>query len=117
MTDVIKYRGVNAGTGDVNAAFSAHLIHELEYVEPEVIFASVKRAWEVIRDQLGAVPLSDPPTGSGVREVHGVPHTTERLLETTVLPLGHPSTNFRGAQLSHDEYMDRLAAGVERLVD
>jgi len=27
-------------------------------------------------------------------------------------PLGHPSTNFRGAQISHEAYMQRLDTGV-----
>lgn len=116
MADVIKYRGVNAGTGDVNTAFSSHLIHELEYVDPDVIFAFGKRAWETIRDQLGATPVGDPSDGQGVTDVHGVLHATGRLLDTAVLPLGHPSTNFRGAQLAHDTYMARLVDGVEHLV-
>jgi hypothetical protein len=117
MTDVIKYRGVNAGTGDINTAFSSHLIHELEYVDPEMIFAFGKRAWETIREQLGAVPMGEAPAGTGVSDVHGVPHATERILDTAVLPVGHPSTNFRGAQISHEEYMSRFARGIRQLVE
>lgn len=117
MADVVKYRGVSAGTGDINAAFSTHLIHELEHVDPDIVFAFGKRAWETIKDKLHAVPLDERPASPGVRDVHGVPHSTERLLDTDVLPLGHPSTNFRGAQLSHDEYMERLRDGVRSLTD
>lgn len=112
MADVIKYRGANARSGDVKASFSSCLLHELEYIDPDLVFAFGKRAWETIRDHCQAKPVESPPVGTGVSDVHGVLHSTERLLDTAVLPLGHPSTNFRGAQLSHADYMDRLKGGV-----
>lgn len=113
MADVIKYRGANPSTGAVKTAFSSHLIHELEHVDPDLVFAFGKQAWETLQSQLGAEPVGDPPAGPGVNEIHGALHTATRLMDTDILPLGHPSTNFRGAQISHEEYMQRLEAGVE----
>jgi hypothetical protein len=113
VADVIKYRGADARAGDVKTAFSSCLLHELEYVDPDVVFAFGKRAWEVLRTECRTEPIDERPPGSGVTDVHGILHETDRLIDTYVLPLGHPSTNFRGAQLSHEEYISRLRTGVE----
>lgn len=113
MADVIKYRGANARAGDVKTAFSSHLLHELEYVDPDLVFAFGKRAWETLLEQCSAEPINQTPDGSGVTDVHGILHSTSRLLDTEIIPVGHPSTNFRGAQLSHETYMAKLRTGVE----
>lgn len=112
MADVITYRGANARAGDVETSFSPCLVHELEYIDPDMVFAFGKRAWETIREQCQARPVANPPDGAGVTAVHGILHSTNRLLDTAVMPLGHPSTNFRGAQISHEEYIDRLQDGL-----
>jgi hypothetical protein len=112
MTDVIKYRSVSPATADIGASFTEFLIHELEYIEPELVFAFGGRAWNALRDRLSLEPISGELEATSVHDRHGVLHETNRLVGTMVLPLGHPSPKFRGAQLSHEQYMQRLASGV-----
>lgn len=112
MCDVVKYRATSIGTADVRVSFTEFLYDEIETIEPDLIFAFGKRAWETIRDQLRAEPLEEEPASQSVLDVHGVLHRTTRPPDTTVLPLGHMSPNFRGAQISHAEYIDGMERGL-----
>lgn len=95
----------------MQASFTEALIHELEYVDPELIFVFGKRAWRMVRQQLGAQMVQHEAIDDlKMTQVHGHLFKTQRLLDTHVLPLGHMSTNFYGAQIARPEYM----AGVER---
>lgn len=114
MGDVIKYRGANVRAGDVEASFTEFLVHELEHVAPDLIIAFGKRAWEAVADRLEATPVNSAPDSDSVIDTHGVLHATDRLIETAVLPLGHPSPNFRGAQLAHPVYMEGVRDGLQQ---
>lgn len=117
MGDVIKYRGANVGSGDIDTSFTEFLIHELEYVEPSLIFAFGKLAWEALADHLQANPVDEPPSSERVVDRHGVLHHTDRLIDTLILPLGHPSRNFRGAQISQERYMEGVLDGLREFRD
>lgn len=115
MGDVVKYRAPNVGTADLQAAFTEQLLHELEYVDPDLIFAFGKRAWEACRDRLGVTIETAGVDPDRMHSVHGRPGEATRLLDTTVLPLGHMSPNFLGAQIPHEEYFERLEDGLREL--
>lgn len=114
MGDVVKYRAPSVGSGDVRVSFTEYLYDEVEALDPELIFAFGKRAWETVRDNLLAEPTAEAPASQSVLDVHGVLHQTKRPPKTYVLPLGHMSPNFRGAQLPHAEYMEGLERGLSR---
>lgn len=113
MTDVIKYRGVNAAAGDVNASFYEFLSDEFEYLDPDIVFAFGKRAWTTLLDKFEIEPLGDGVVSESVHDVHGSLYEASGLVETDVLPLGHMSGNFRGAQISKADYQDKLEFGLE----
>lgn len=113
MTDVVKYREDSPSRNALDASVRLGLIQELEYVDPDLIFAFGGRAWDVLREHLQAVPVGDVNDPSSINEVHGELHRATREHEVDVLPCGHMSPQFRGAQISHREYMDRIAAGIE----
>lgn len=112
MADVIKYRGINAASGDINASFYAFLSDELEYVDPDLVFAFGKRAWTTLKDQFDITPLDDGPVSNSIHDVHGYIYEATGLVDTDILPVGHMSGNFRGAQISKVTYQEGLAQGL-----
>lgn len=113
MADVVKYRAQSLKSGDIQAAFTEQLIHELEYVDPDFIFTFGKRAWTTLHSRLGLEFQDSNADPDIMEEVHGNPAESTRLLDTTVIPAGHMSPNFR-YPLGHDTYMSRLKAGIVR---
>jgi hypothetical protein len=117
MTDIVKYRapGSAVGSPEVQFSFSEQLREELEAIDPDLIFTFGNRAWNPIRDELAAEPVENLAIDeSRITELHGSLHETGRVLDTYVLPLGHMSTQFYGAQISKQEYIGRLEDGLER---
>lgn len=114
MRTLTKYRGVSAGTGDVDASFSEFLIQELEWVNPNFVFVFGKLSWETLQNRLQATPVGELPASDSVLDFPGVLHATRRLLDTAVLPLSHLNPNFRGAQIANNDYVLGLASGVEQ---
>lgn len=94
-----------------------HVIRKMTYAyyhdwtrdDPSYVF--------LLADRLGVQPIADAPERTSSTDVHGTLHEAPRLLDTVVLPSDHPSPNFRGAQMSHDDYMHRLSTGVETWSD
>lgn len=116
MADIVKYRAERSAVGApaVRASFDEFLRAELEYIDPDLIITFGNRAWNPIKKELEAEPVSDIDVdASKITELHGHLHETQRVLDTYVLPLGHLSTQFYGAQLAKQAYMDRFAAGLE----
>lgn len=117
MTDIVKYRapGSAVGSPEVRASFSEQLGTELETLDSDLIFTFGNRAWNPIKEELAAEPVEAPEIDeSKITELHGHLHETGRVLDTYVLPLGHMSTQFYGAQISKKEYMSRMEEGLER---
>jgi uracil-DNA glycosylase len=117
MTDIVTYRapGSAVGSPEVQFSFSEQLREELEAIDPDLIFTFGNRAWNPIRDELAAEPVENLAIDeSRITELHGSLHETGRVLDTYVLPLGHMSTQFYGAQISKQEYIVRMEDGLER---
>lgn len=113
MTDVVKYRENSPSKAALDASVRLGLIRELEYIDPDLIFTFGSRAWDAVRTHLQAEPVSDIDDPSSITEVHGKLHRATREHDVAILPCGHMSPQFRGAQISHKEYMSRIAAGLE----
>lgn len=116
MSDIVKYRAERGavGTRAVRASFSEFLRPELEHIDPDLIITFGNRAWNPIQEELQPLPVEDPDVDtSKITELHGHLHETQRIVDAYVLPLGHMSTQFYGAQLPKEEYMDRFADGLE----
>ena len=113
MTDVVKYRENSPSKAALDASVHLGLIRELEYIDPDLIFTFGSRAWDAVRTHLQAEPVSDIDDPSSITEVHGKLHRATREHDVAILPCGHMSPQFRGAQISHKEYMSRIAAGLE----
>ena len=114
MADVIKYRGVNASAGDINTSFYSFLSEELEYLEPDLIFAFGKRAWTTLMEKFDVDPLGDGPVSDSILDVHGHVYRASGIVETDILPLGHMSGNCRGSQISKSEYQQGIDDGLEK---
>lgn len=115
MCDVVKYRAPNVSDADLKAAFTEHLVHELEYVDPDLVFTFGKRAWNCLRTNLGAEPVDGSVDPTRMNSVHGAPARTTRLLDVDVIPLGHMSPNFLGAQMSHRDYFKKVENALSGL--
>jgi hypothetical protein len=111
MADVIKYRGVNASTGDINTSYYSFLSEELEFLEPDLVFAFGNRAWTTLLEKFEIEPLVDAPVSESILDVHGVVYGASGIVETDVLPLGHMSGNCRGSQIPKLEYHQDLVQG------
>lgn len=117
MTDIVKYRapGSAVGSPEVQFSFSEQLREELEAIDPDLIFTFGNRAWNPIKEELATEPVETLAIDElKITELHGHLHETGRVLDTYVLPLGHMSTQFYGAQISKQEYMGRMANGLEQ---
>lgn len=117
MTDIIKYRapGSAVGSPEVDIAFREQLRPELEAIDPDLIFAFGNRAWNPVREKLQAEPVEETDIDeSKITQLHGHLHRTKSVIDTHVLPLGHMSTQFYGAQLSKQKYMSRLEKGLQQ---
>lgn len=115
MTDIIKYRAPASAVGsqEVRQSFNEFVRPELEHIDPELIITFGNRAWTPFRDELQTEPVADGvDDAAGITDLHGHLHETGRVLDTHVLSLGHMSTQFYGAQLSKDEYMERMREGL-----
>jgi hypothetical protein len=116
MTDIVKYRapGSAVGAQQVRSSFADQLRLELETIDPDLIFTFGNRGWNPVKEELRAEPVDDPDVDeSKITELHGHLHQTQRIVDSYVLPLGHMSTQFYGAQISKDDYMGRLENGLE----
>lgn len=116
MTDIVKYRapGSAVGSPEVQFSFSEQLRGELETINPDLIFTFGNRAWNPIKTELATEPVESLSIDeSKITDLHGHLHRTGRVLDTYVLPLGHMSTQFYGAQIAKQEYMDRMERGIE----
>lgn len=113
MTDVVKYRENSPSKAALDASVRLGMIRELEYIDPDLIFTFGNRAWNAIRKHLKPEPVGNIINPSSITEVHGKLHRATREYNVDILPCGHMSPQFRGAQISHKEYMDRIAAGIE----
>lgn len=112
MTDIVKRRapGSAVGSQDIQASFSEQLRDELEAINPELILTFGNRTWNPTKQEFATEPVQTPAIDeSRITEVHG----TGRLLDTYVLPLGHMSTQFYGAQIDKPEYMNRMERGID----
>jgi hypothetical protein len=117
MTDIVKYRapGSAVGNQEVRSSFSEQLRDELEAIDPDLIFTFGNRAWNPVKQELATEPVEELAVDeSKITELHGHLHQTGRVLDTHVLPLGHMSTQFYGAQIDKAEYMDRMEGGLKR---
>lgn len=117
MTDIVKYRAPRSavGSSEVRFSFAEQLRIELEALNPDLILTFGNRAWNPIKGELAAEPVEHLDLDdSKITELHGHLHETGRVLDTHVLPLGHMSTQFYGAQISKQEYMDRMEGGLEQ---
>lgn len=114
MTDVVKYRENSPSKAALDASVRLGLIRELEYIDPELIFTFGSRAWDAVWTHLQAKPVGDIDDPSSITEVHGMLHRATREYDIGILPCGHMSPQFRGAQISHEEYMGRTASGIEK---
>jgi hypothetical protein len=112
MTDVVKYREGSPKAAALDASVRIGLIEELEYINPDLIFAFGKRAWDAIQTHLQAEPVSNRNGSSSITDAHGTLHQATGEEEIAILPCGHMSPQFRGAQISHEEYMDRIESGI-----
>jgi len=115
MTDIVKYRapGSAVRSQEVCSSFSEQLRPELETLDPDLIFTFGNRAWNPIKEELAAEPVDNLDIDeSKITELHGHLHGTGRVLDTYVLPLGHMSTQFYGAQISKQKYMGRMEDGL-----
>lgn len=117
MTDIVKYRapGSAVGSQEVRSAFSEQLRRELDYIDPELILTFGNRAWKPVKAEFQTEPVDNMEIDeSRITDLHGHLHSTTRLLDTFILPLGHMSTQFYGAQISKQEYMQRLGDGLKQ---
>ena len=117
MTDIVKYRAPRStvGSPEVQVSFSEQLREELEGIDPDLIFTFGNRAWTPIEEELATEPIDDLAIDeSKITELHGHLHKTGGVIDAHVLPLGHMSTQFYGAQISKQEYMSRMEDGLER---
>lgn len=115
MTDVIKYREDTPSKPALDVSVRLELIRELEYIDPDLIFTFGSRAWNTVRTHLQAEPLGNIDDPSSITEVHGKPHRATQGSDTMMLPCGHMSPQFRGAQVSHEEYMTRIESGIDEV--
>jgi hypothetical protein len=117
MADVIKYRGVNASTGDINTSYYSFLSEELEFLEPDLVFAFGKRAWTTLLEKFEIEPLVDGPVSESILDVHGAVYGASGIVETDVLPLGHMSGNCRRSQIPKLDYLQGLVKGLNELAN
>lgn len=117
MTDIVKYRapGSAVGSPEVQFSFSEQLREGLEIIDPDLTFTFENRAWNSVKEELATEPVETFAIDeSKITELHGHLHETRRVLDTYVLPLGHMSTQFYGAQISKREYMGRTEDELEQ---
>ena len=117
MCDTIKYRIARDRTlsrSEIRASFTEFLLYELEYVDPDLIFAFGNRAWDALRKPLQGTTIGTTiADDAGINTVHGHPFQSTRLVDTHLIPLQHMTAQQHHASGSElDTYMDRLDSGL-----
>jgi hypothetical protein len=113
VTDANKYRASVTSSATRAALSTAFTTRELAELTPDLIFAFGNDAWEVLANELTLTPVDgqhDPDMG--ITKFDGQLYTSQRLIDTDVLPLLHMSGQAFGAQRTPDEYADRLRMGL-----
>lgn len=118
MTDVVKYR-VDEDPSDryIQDCFTTHLFSEIEYVDPDIIFAFGKTPWKSLRDMVDTEHVeTGARTKSSITEAQGKLFRTTKMPseQLYVIPFLHMSPQNIPSRVTIDEFRDMLRSALQK---